>query len=205
MFFCLANLKCEIKQRRLLCRSFFLFGKNNQVSFATAEIIFQALQHRKQVFMAAPLAQKQSKGNLSFFVRMARRSNNASPEELTKVLSLLQKKPPQSTFYSMSTEGQIAEKEDLLTEMILLSARPTSSWVSTALRMVWQRSERENIGRFAEALTFCSQYCFQKAFQSTTGAKLSPSVKRIASTILRSSTRPLSTGDKIRRSLKRVS
>ena len=102
---------------------------------------------------------------------MARRSNNASPEELTKVLSLLQKKPPQSTFYSMTSEQQIAEKEDLLTEMILLSARPTSSWVSTALKMVWQRSEQENIGRFAKALTFCSQYCFQKAFQSTTGAK----------------------------------
>ena len=136
---------------------------------------------------------------------MARRSNNASPEELTKVLNLLQKKPPQSTFYSMTTEQQIAEKEDLLTEMILLSARPTSSWVSTALKMVWQRSEQENIGRFAKALTFCSQYCFQKAYQSTTGAKLTPSVKRIVQTILRSSTRPLSTGDKIRRSLKRVS
>ena len=108
------------------------------------------------------------------------------------MLNLLQKKPPQSTFYSMTTEQQIAEKEDLLTEMILLSARPTSSWVSTALKMVWQRSEQENIGRFAKALTFCSQYCFQKAFQSTTGAKLTPSVKRIVQTILRSSTRPLS-------------
>ena len=151
------------------------------------------------------LAQRQSKGNLSVFVRMARRNNNASPEELTKVLSLLQKKPPQSTFYSMTTEQQIAEKEDLRTEMILLLARPTISWVSTALKMVWQRSEVENIDRFAKALTFCSQYCFQKSLQATAGAKLSPSVKRIVQTILRSSTRPLSTGDKIRRSLKRVS
>ena len=135
---------------------------------------------------------------------MARRSNNASPEELTKVLTLLQKKPPQSTFYSMTTEQQIAEKEDLITEMILLSSRPTTSWVSTALKMVWQRSQHENIGRFAQALTFCSQYCFQKSLQSTTGAKLSPSVKRIVQTIHRSSTRPLSTGEKLRRSLKRV-
>ena len=62
----------------------------------------------------------------ALFVSMARRSNNASPEELIKVLSLLQKKPPQSTFYSMTTEQQIAEKEDLLTEMILLSSRPTT-------------------------------------------------------------------------------
>ena len=136
---------------------------------------------------------------------MARRSNNARPEELRKVLSLLQKKPPQSTFYSMTTEQQIAEKEDLLTEMIMLSARPTSSWVSTALKMVWQRPEEESISRFAKTMTFCSQYCFQKALQSTTGAKLTPSVKRLVHIILRSSTRPLSTGDKIRRSLKRVS
>lgn len=85
---------------------------------------------------------------------MARRSNNASPEELIKVLSLLQKKPPQSTFYSMTTEQQIAEKEDLLTEMILLSARPTISWVSAALKMVWQRSEVENIDRFAQPVLF---------------------------------------------------
>ena len=132
---------------------------------------------------------------------MARRSNNASPEELIKVLSLLQKKPPQSTFYSMTTEQQIAEKEDLLTEMILLSA----SWVSAALKMVWQRSEVENIDRFAKAMTSCSQFCFQKSLQASTGSKLSPSVKRIVQTILRSSTRPLSTGEKIRRSLKRVS
>ena len=151
----------------------------------------------------ALLAQKQSKGNLSLFVRMARRSNNASPEELTKVLALLQKKLPQSTFYSMTTEQQIAEKEDLLTEMILLSARPTISWVSTALKMVWQRSEVENIDRFAKALTFCSQYCFQKSLQAATGSKLSPSVKRVAQ--IRSSTRPLSAGDKNRRSFKRVS
>ena len=68
----------------------------------------------------------------ALFVSMARRSNNASPEELIKVLSLLQKKPPQSTFYSMTTEQQIAEKEDLLTEMILLSARPTNSWASNS-------------------------------------------------------------------------
>ena len=161
---------------------------------------------QKASLYPALLAQKQSKGNLLVFVRMARRSNNnASPEELTKVLSLLQKKPPQSTFYCMTTEQQIAEKEDLLTEMILLSARPTISWVSTALKMVWQRSEVESIDRFAKALTFCSQYCFQKSLQATTGSKLSPSVKRIVQTILRSSTRPLSTGDKIRRSLKRVS
>ena len=36
-FFVLANFKCVIKQRRLLCRSFCLVGKNNKVSCATAE------------------------------------------------------------------------------------------------------------------------------------------------------------------------
>ena len=74
----------------------------------------------------------------------------------------------------MTTEQQIAEKEDLLTEMILLSARPTTSWVSAALKMVWQRSEVENIDRFAKAMTSCSQFCFQKSLQASTGSKLSP-------------------------------
>ena len=184
----------------------FFFGLEKQQSFlCNSRNHLAGTAAQKANLYPALLAQKQSKGNLSVFARMARRSNNASPEELTKVLSLLQKKPPQSTFYSMTTEQQIAEKEDLLTEVILLSARPTISWVSTALKMVWQRSELENIDRFAKALAFCSQYCFLKALQATTGAKLSRSVKRIAQTILRSSTRPLSTGDKIRRSLKRVS
>ena len=36
-FFVLANFKCAIKQRRLLCRSLCLVGKNNKVSCATAE------------------------------------------------------------------------------------------------------------------------------------------------------------------------
>ena len=62
--------------------------------------------------------------------------------------------------------------------------------------MVWQRSEVENIDRFAKAMTSCSQFCFQKSLQASTGSKLSPSVKRIVQTILRSSTRPLSTGEK---------
>ena len=171
----------------------FLFGWKKQQSFLC--------NSRKQIFIQLFWL----RSSPALFVSMARRSNNASPEELIKVLSLLQKKPPQSTFYSMTTEQQIAEKEDLLTEMILLSARPTTSWVSAALKMVWQRSEVENIDRFAKAMTSCSQFCFQKSLQASTGSKLSPSVKRIVQTILRSSTRPLSTGEKIRRSLKRVS
>ena len=170
-----------------------LFGWKKQQSFLC--------NSRKQIFIQLFWLRSIP----ALFVSMARRSNNASPEELIKVLSLLQKKPPQSTFYSMTTEQQIAEKEDLLTEMILLSARPTTSWVSAALKMVWQRSEVENIDRFAKAMTSCSQLCFQKSLQASTGSKLSPSVKRIVQTILRSSTRPLSTGEKIRRSLKRVS
>ena len=191
-FFVLANFKCAIKQRRLLCRSLCLVGKKQQSFLCNS---------RKQIFIQLFWLRSIP----ALFVSMARRSNNASPEELIKVLSLLQKKPPQSTFYSMTTEQQIAEKEDLLTEMILLSSRPTTSWVSAALKMVWQRSEVENIDRFAKAMTSCSQFCFQKSLQASTGSKLSPSVKRIVQTILRSSTRPLSTGEKIRRSLKRVS
>ena len=179
--------------------------KKQQSFLCNSRNHFSGTAAQKASLYPAPLAQKQSKGNFSVFVRMGRRSNNASPGELTKVLFLLQKKPPQATFYSMTTEQQIAEKEDLLTEMILLSARPTISWVSAALKIVWQRCDHESIVRFAKALTFCSQYCFQKSLQSTTGAKLTPSVKRLVQMILRSSTRPLSTGDKLRRSLKRVS
>ena len=168
--------------------------KKQQSFLCNSRNHFSGTAAQKASLYPAPLAQKQSKGNFSVFVRMGRRSNNASPGELTKVLFLLQKKPPQATFYSMITEQQIAEKEDLLTEMILLSARPTISWVSAALKIVWQRCDHESIVRFAKALTFCSQYCFQKSLQSTTGAKLTPSVKRLVQMILRSSTRPLSTG-----------
>ena len=99
-----------------------LFGWKKQQSFLC--------NSRKQIFIQLFWLRSIP----ALFVSMARRSNNASPEELIKVLSLLQKKPPQSTFYSMTTEQQIAEKEDLLTEMILLSSRPTTSWVSAALK-----------------------------------------------------------------------
>ena len=129
------------KTKKAPVQEFFLVGKNNKVSCATAE----------SKSLSSSFG---SEAVLSLFVGMAHRSNNASPEELTKVLSLLQKKPPQSTFYSMTTEQQIAEKEDLLTEMILLSARPTISWVSAALKMVWQRSEVENIDRFVQPVLF---------------------------------------------------
>lgn len=155
-------------------------------------------------FLCSPCGSERIQKFFLLFVKMARRKDHASPEELTKVLNLLQKKPPPGSFYSMTTEQQIAEQEELLTEMILLTPRPTSSWVSSACQLVWQRADHESIGKFATAITFCSKFCFQKSLQVTTGAKLSPAVKRIVQLILRSSSRPLSTGDKLRRNLKRV-
>ena len=203
MFLFLANLKCVIKQRRLLCRGFFWLEKTTKFLVQQQKSSCRHCSTEKASLYPALLAQKQSCHFLwEWLVETIMPAQRSWPKFCPccrrSLLSL------HSTPWPLNNK-QIAEKEDLLTEMILLSARPTISWVSTALKMVWQRSEAENIDRFAKALTFCSQYCFQKSLQATTGSKLSPSVKRIVQTILRSSTRPLSTGDKISRSLKRVS
>ena len=127
---------------------------------------------------------------------------------MRKVVKIRWSKPPASTFFSLSTERlseQIAEQEELLKEMILLSSRPTASWISAACKQVWQRCDSETVGKFAKAMATCSQHCFQKAMQSTTGVKLSPAVKRLVQVINRSSTRPLSFADELVRRLKRVS
>ena len=51
MIFLLSKFKMWNKTKKAPVQEFFLVGKNNKVSCATAEIIFQALQHRKQVFI----------------------------------------------------------------------------------------------------------------------------------------------------------
>ena len=126
---------------------------------------------------------------------MARRCQDASPEELRKVVKIHVSKPPAPGFCSLSLEQQIAEQEELLKEMLLLSSRPTISWVTSACKQVWQKCESEVVSKFAKAAVSCSQHCFQKALQVTTGAKLSPAVKRLVHIINRSSTRPLSLGE----------
>lgn len=135
---------------------------------------------------------------------MARRSNDASPADLAKVLKIQQREAPSLAFFSLTTENMIAEQEELLKEMILMSSRPTATWVVAACKQVWQRVDSDIAGRFGKAMASCSRYCFQKAMQTTSGAKLSPAVKRITQIINRSSSRPLSFGDKLRRTLKRV-
>lgn len=134
---------------------------------------------------------------------MARRSNNAEAADLAKILKLHQREPPSLTFYSMPLENQIAEQEDLLREMMLLSARPNATWITAAAKLVWQRADSEMAVRFGKTLAACSQHCFTKAVQVSSGKKLSPAVKRLTQ-IINQSVRPLSTGDKLRRSLKRV-
>eukprot|EP00438_Fugacium_kawagutii_P004784 Skav203121 [mRNA] locus=scaffold447:642974:646288:- [translate_table: standard] len=134
---------------------------------------------------------------------MARRSNNANPADLAKILKVHQREAPSLSFFSLPLENQIAEQEDLLKEMILLSSRPNATWITAACKQVWQRVDSELAGRFGKAMAACSQHCFTKAVQVTSGIKLPPAVKRLTQVINRSVSRPLSTGDKLRRSLKR--
>ena len=143
--------------------------------------------------------------NFSASASMSRGSNESSPDELRKVLKVHCPSLQPQLFFSLSTEQQNAEQEELLKEMILLSSRPTASWISAACKQVWQRCDSETVGKFAEAMATCSQHCFQKAMLSTTGVKLSPAAKRLVQVINRSSTRPLSLADKLVRRLKRVS
>eukprot|EP00438_Fugacium_kawagutii_P005271 Skav234616 [mRNA] locus=scaffold835:32676:33380:+ [translate_table: standard] len=135
---------------------------------------------------------------------MAPRSNNANPADLAKILKVHQREAPSLSFFSLPLENQIAEQEDLLKEMILLSSRPNATWITAACKQVWQRVDSELAGRFGKAMAACSQHCFTKAVQVTSGIKLPPAVKRLTQVINRSVSRPLSTGDKLRRSLKRV-
>ena len=139
------------------------------------------------------------------FEGMTRRSQDASPDELRKVLRIHVPNAPALIFFSLSVEQQIVEQEELLKEMLLLSSRPTVSWVIAACKQVWQKCDYESVTKFAKAMVSCSQHCFQKSLQATSGAKLSAPVKRLVQVIRNSSTRPLSFGDKLVRKLKRVS
>ena len=135
---------------------------------------------------------------------MSRRSNDASPEDLRKKLKIHLPRPPSIGFFSMTTEQQINEQEELLKEKILTSSRPTASWISSACKLVWQKCDSELLSKFSKCMATCSQFCFSKALQATSGAKLSPAVKRLVKVINQSSSRPLACGDKLVRKLKRV-
>ena len=113
-------------------------------------------------------------------------------------------RPPSIGFFSMTTEQQINEQEELLKEKILTSSRPTASWISSACKLVWQKCDSELLSKFSKCMATCSQFCFSKALQATSGAKLSPAVKRLVKVINQSSSRPYACGDKLVRKLKRV-
>ena len=65
---------------------------------------------------------------------MDRRKNDASTEDLCKVLRFALPNGVSAAFKAMSMEEVVQEHEELLKELLLLTCRPNAKWLQAGLR-----------------------------------------------------------------------
>ena len=93
---------------------------------------------------------------------MDRRKNEASIEDLCKVLKLALPNGVSAAFKAMSMEELAQEHEELLKELLLLTCRPNAKWLHTGLRKAFQKLEPELASDFSKKLHEAATYCFEK-------------------------------------------
>ena len=71
---------------------------------------------------------------------MDRRKNEASIEDLCKVLRLALPNGVNAAFKTMPMEELVQEHEELLKELLLLACRPNAKWLHTGLREAFQKA-----------------------------------------------------------------
>ena len=131
------------------------------------------------------------------WLKMARRSNTSTPEELAKVLKIYLPNGFGHEYVAATNDGVVQHYEQLICEMLMLTPRPTCSWISKAVTLAYQQVKVEDARLFGQKLAQACQYCFQKKLQMTSGKKLSEAMKRVLKQISNPK-RPMSYGERLR-------
>ena len=129
--------------------------------------------------------------------KMVRRSNSSTPEELSKVLKTFLPNGLGDKYLQANPEDVAIAYEQIIVEMLMLSARPTQSWITSAVLKTYQTVGSSEAKSFGQQLAQTCQYCFRKKLQVTTGKKVSGAMRRILS-VISSAKRPQSPGDMLR-------
>ena len=129
--------------------------------------------------------------------KMVRRSNSSTPEELSKVLKMYMPNGIGDKYLQANPEDVAIAYEQIIVEMLMLSARPTQSWITSAVLKTYQTVGSSEAKSFGQQLAQTCQYCFRKKLQVTTGKKVSGAMRRILS-VISSAKRPQSPGDMLR-------
>ena len=103
--------------------------------------------------------------------KMVRRSNSSTPEELSKVLKTFLPNGLGDKYLQANPEDVAIAYEQIIVEMLMLSARPTQSWITSAVLKTYQTVGSSEAKSFGQQLAQTCQYCFRKKLQVTTWEK----------------------------------
>ena len=115
--------------------------------------------------------------------KMMRRSKSSTPEELSKVLKTFLPHGLGDKYLQPNPEDVAIAYEQVIVEMLMLSARPTQSWITSAVLKTYQTVGSSEAKSFGQQLAQTCQYCFRKKLQVTTRKKVSHTMRRILNVI----------------------
>ena len=115
--------------------------------------------------------------------KMMRRSKSSTPEELSKVLKTFLPNGLGDKYLQPNPEDVAIAYEQVIVEMLMLSARPTQSWITSAVLKTYQTVGSSEAKSFGQQLAQTCQYCFRKKLQVTTRKKVSHTMRRILNVI----------------------
>lgn len=129
-----------------------------------------------------------------------RRSDSASPLDLGKALKFFFPTglSRQQKWNKGTCEEIVIQYEDFLMEMILLSVRPTKTWILKACEKTFQKSDKDICGSFAQRFCEVASFCHRKKLRMKTGQKFPPAMRRILKAISKESEKdPQGLGEKL--------
>ena len=67
--------------------------------------------------------------------------------------------------------------------MIVLSVRPTKTWILGACEKTFQKSYKDMCGSFAQRFSELASFCHRKKLRMKTGERMSPALRRLVKAI----------------------
>ena len=133
-------------------------------------------------------------------VNVKRRSNSARPLDLGKALKLFFPTglSRQQKWNTGSSEETVIEYEDFLMEMIMLSVRPTKTWIQAACEQAFQKCDKDICSSFAQRFSAVAGFCYSKKLKMTSGKKTPGALRRIVKAMSKESEKdPQGLGEKL--------
>lgn len=117
----------------------------------------------------------------------SRRSNSAKPEDLVKVLRAHLPQGLDKKYLDHEPSMIVSAYEDLISDILLRTPRPTKTLLQAAAVRSWEQVKGSEAETWAERVAKAVSYCYNKRLQVSTGARLTPAVRRIIQQISKNS------------------